>query len=313
MFELNFDPGVKNSYIVKPTNKNSFEDAIFTFGQLQAFWRTRLIDMVVSAITWKGLEFVPKNKIEYYLCIQNGMAAYFEDPVIGGVVLPCVGEGELNAYGLPSTYAAFGENGYYFNGLVDGENCVVIYNNNLPSTDVNAINIFSNRLANSMLTGEINMQVQKTPFIIETTEDTLLSLKNVMAKLTSGVQKIFTTKGFISEENLRVHDLKAPFLVDKITENTQIVWNEWLNYIGVPSQIVQKRERMLKDEVTQTMGGALASRTGRMGSRKRAAESIKKIFGREVEVFYTVDKEPIPEYVQDQKQFFNSIREGEFD
>lgn len=307
---LNIDFGKKRIPNNRINFKNDFTNSVINFEEIYLFWKQRLIDMAVSSIRWEGLDFVPKNRLEYYLTIQQGTVAYFKDEILGTLVLPCVGLAPLTAYGLPSVYQAWGDNGYRKDGLVDGLNCVVIYNNQIPSNDVHAINLFATRLTNSMLTSEINMQVQKTPFIIETDENDRLTMENVLAKLTSGCQKIFTAKGLLREDNLRVHDLKAPYLVDKITENTQIVWNEWLNYLGVPSQIVQKKERMLQDEVNQTMGGALASRTGRMLSRMDGSEKVKQIFGDEIKPYYAIDKIPIPEYLGKTQQYFNTIRGG---
>lgn len=276
-----------------------FSNSFFAWESIHAFWYERLFDMAISSIRWDGMDFVPKNRLEFFLTTQTGQVAYFEDPIIGAAVLPCVGEGGINAYGLPSSYTIYGENSYIKTGMVDGRDCVVILNNQIGNTDVKAINLYADRLTNSMLTGEINLQVQKTPFIIETDENDRLTMQNVLAKITSGVTKIFTTRGLLREDNVKVHDLKAPFLVDRITENTQILWNEWLNYLGVPSQIVQKKERMLKDEVTQVMGGALASRTGRMSCREEAAKKIKEIFGRKCHPYYAIDRTPIPEYIGD--------------
>lgn len=299
----------KNEYKRKG-KPNSFSNAFFSWELIHAFWYDRLFDMAISSIRWEGMDFIPKNRLEFFLTTQTGQVAYFEDPLIGPAVLPCVGEGAINSYGLPSSYTIYGENGFLLQNMVDGENCVVIWNNSFGSTDVKAINLYADRLTNSMLTGEINLQVQKTPYIIETDENNRLSLSNVMAKITSGVTKIFTARGLLKEDNVKVHDLKAPFLVDRITENTQVLWNEWLNYLGVPSQIVQKKERMLKDEVTQVMGGALASRTGRMQNREEAAKRIGQIFGRACKPYYAIDRTPIPEYLGETSEYFNSVRGG---
>lgn len=310
MFDLNIDYGRKKGNFKKGISKNSFETSVLNWRELEVYWTNRLIDMAVSSIRWEGLDFVPKNRVEHYLCLKQGAVCYFEDEILGAVVLPCVGSTSLTAYGLPSSYQVWGDNGFFKDGLVDGENCVVIWNNNMQTTDMLAIQIFANRLTNSMLTAEINMNTQKTPYIIETEENNRLTMENVIAKIMAGCQKIFTAKNIITEDNVRIHNLQSPYLVDKITENTQVVWNEWLNYLGVPSQIVQKKERMLKDEVTQTMGGALASRTGRMGCRLEGKEKIKQIFGRDVNPYYAIDRTPIPEYIGDNQQYFNSVRGG---
>ena len=67
---------------------------------------------------------------------------------------------------------------------------------------------------------------------------------------------------------------------------------------------MQKRERMVSDEVVRQMGAVIASRYSRLESRRQACEKINDIFGLDVWVDYRED------YREVSKQY---MLEGESD
>ena len=89
-------------------------------------------------------------------------------------------------------------------------------------------------------------------------------------------------------------------MCDKLyTLKTQI-WNEALTYLGISNISIQKKERLITDEVTRNQGGTIASRYSRLESRRQAVEKINEMFGTNVEVnyredFQQVDNDTIPE------------------
>ena len=66
------------------------------------------------------------------------------------------------------------------------------------------------------------------------------------------------------------------------------IWNEALTFIGVSNVSVQKKERLIRDEVQQEQGGTIASRYTRLITRKEACEKMNRLWadylGNEIEV-----------------------------
>ena len=83
----------------------------------------------------------------------------------------------------------------------------------------------------------------------------------------------------------------APFVADKVEEQKNKIWNEFLRFIGIANLTVQKKERSIRDEVLASQGGTIASRFSRYKPRLRAIEEIKEKFGIELEIEY-YDGEP---------------------
>lgn len=78
-------------------------------------------------------------------------------------------------------------------------------------------------------------------------------------------------------------------MADKIyTLKTQI-WNEALTYLGISNINIQKKERLITDEVVRNQGGTIASRYSRLKARRQACEEINKMFGLNISVSYSED------------------------
>ena len=78
-------------------------------------------------------------------------------------------------------------------------------------------------------------------------------------------------------------------IADKLTELKSQVWNEALTYLGISNVNIQKKERLITDEVARTQGGTIASRYSRLESRRQAAEKINDMFGLDITVDFRED------------------------
>lgn len=81
----------------------------------------------------------------------------------------------------------------------------------------------------------------------------------------------------------------APYICDKIYELKTKIWNEALTYLGISNVSVEKKERLITDEVDRSQGGVLASRYSRLVARQQACEQINKMFGLNVWCEYRED------------------------
>ena len=56
--------------------------------------------------------------------------------------------------------------------------------------------------------------------------------------------------------------------------------------IGISNLEIEKKERLIKDEVARSMGGTIASRYNRYAPRLKAIKEIKEKFGLDIKVAY---------------------------
>lgn len=247
----------------------------------------RLTELSVSMFEWKNLPpTVDARYLELHL-FETGSMVYFNDEVIGNLCLDCLSSGRLDVYGNPVLRRAYsGYNNYQ--KLLKESNSVIIWNNYLHTNSALEVKMFAKRLYNLDRIIDVNANAQKTPIIIQGSEQQRLTLKNLYKEYDGNSPFIF------GDKNLDLNSLKclqtgAPFVCDKLYNLKQMYWNEALTYLGINNTGAQKRERMLAIESSQAQGGTISSRYSRLQSRREAVEKINAMFGTNIEVNYRED------------------------
>lgn len=247
----------------------------------------RLTELSVSMFEWKNLPpTVDARYIELHL-FETGCMVYFDDDVIGNLCLNCLPTGRLDVYGNPVLRRAYsGYNNYQ--KLLKESNSVIIWNNYLHTNSILEVKMFARRLYNLDRIIDVNANAQKTPVLIQGTEQQRLTLKNLYKEFDGNSPFIF------GDKNLDLNSLKclqtgAPYVCDKLYNLKQMYWNEALTYLGINNTGAQKRERMLAIESSQAQGGTISSRYSRLQSRREAVEKINAMFGTNIEVNYRED------------------------
>jgi hypothetical protein len=247
----------------------------------------RLTELSVSMFEWKNLPpTVDARYLELHL-FETGSMVYFNDEVIGNLCLDCLPSGRLDVYGNPVLRRAYsGYNNYQ--KLLKESNSVIIWNNYLHTNSILEVKMFARRLYNLDRIIDVNANAQKTPVLIQGTEQQRLTLKNLYKEFDGNSPFIF------GDKNLDLNSLKclqtgAPYVCDKLYNLKQMYWNEALTYLGINNTGAQKRERMLSIESSQAQGGTISSRYSRLQSRREAVEKINAMFGTNIEVNYRED------------------------
>lgn len=247
----------------------------------------RLTELAISMFEWKNLpDTVDARYLELHL-FETGCMVYFKDDVIGDLCLDCVVNGRLDVYGNPLLRRAYsGYNNYQ--KLLSYKDSVIIWNNYLHSNSVLDIEMFARRLYNIDRIIDINANAQKTPVLVQGDEKQRLTLLNLYKEYDGNAPFIF------GDKNLDINALKslstnAPYVCDKLYQLKTQIWNEALTYLGISNINIQKKERLISDEVTRNQGGTIASRYSRLESRRQAVEKINDMFGTNIEVNYRED------------------------
>lgn len=247
----------------------------------------RLTELAISMFEWKNLpKTVDARYLELHL-FETGCMVYFKDEVIGDLCLDCIVNGKLDVYGNPLLRRAYsGYNNYQ--KLLKYDNSVIIWNNYLHSNSILDVEMFARRLYNIDRIIDINANAQKTPVLVLGNEKQRLTLLNLYKEYDGNAPFIF------GDKNLDINALKAlstnaPYVCDKLYQLKTQIWNEALTYLGISNINIQKKERLITDEVTRNQGGTIASRYSRLEARRQAVEKINEMFGTNIEVNYRED------------------------
>lgn len=252
---------------------------------IQYFYR--LVELSISMFEWQGLpETVDPRYLELHL-FQNGSMVYFRDEVMGDLCLDCMANGQFDVYGNPISRRAYSSYNQYQKTL-DESDSVIIWNNYLRQPSVLDVKMFAKRLYNLDRIIDVNVNAQKTPVLVQGTEKQRLTLVNLYKEFDGNAPFIFGDKN-LDLNSLRAINTNAPYVADKLYQLKTQIWNEALTYLGISNLNIQKKERMVTDEVQRNQGGTIASRYSRLEARREAVDKINRMFGTDISVDYRED------------------------
>lgn len=246
----------------------------------------RLTELAISMFEWKNLPPSVDPRFLELILFADGMAIFFFDEELGYLTLQTMIGGNLDVYRVPKIRRAYATNGY--NRPLDESNSIIIWNNMLRTNCLTDVELFSRRLYECERTIDVNIKAQKTPVAILCDENQRLTMKNLYAQYDGNEPFIFGSKD-IDIKKIQAITTGAPFVADKVMQTKFQIWNEAMTYLGISNCNMQKKERLVSDEVTKNMGSTVASRYTRLEMRKQACLKINAMFGLNIDVDYRED------------------------
>lgn len=252
------------------------------------YYLNRLTELAMAMFEWKNLpDTIDWRFLEYTLYYDGKALWFYEDGLKDYVVTKCAMSGKMNFYRIPNRRRAYADNGYQKN--LTEKDSVVIFNNMLRLPSYPAMTFYARKLWEIDRVIDVNIKAQKTPVLILANEDERLTMKNVYQQYDGNQPFIFGSKNMGLKDNITVLKTDAPYLADKLMEQKNQIWNEAMTYLGISNVSYQKKERLISDEVTRSMGGTIASRQSRLEMRKEACDQINRMFGTNIDVDFRED------------------------
>ena len=253
----------------------------------------RLTLLARSVFKWENLpNGIDEKWIERYL-FSDGKCMFFMDEEKGFMVSKCTNEGELNYYDEPTILRPVATNYDSEKSYENNEECVLIRNNDEMIPTSPTIQLYALRLAELSRTIDININAQKTPVIILCSDKQKLTMKAVYRQWNGYEPVIYGDKN-LDIEGIKVLKTDAPIVFDKLQIQKHAVWNECMTFLGINNANMDKRERLVDDEVQANNQQIEMSAEVMLKARERACELINKRFGLEVRVsMRNAENEPI--------------------
>ena len=271
-------------------------------------YRTKMLSLAENVFQFKNMNpFIDMAFINSEL-VTKGSIAFFKDEVMGLIALPYTSIGSLDIYGRPNRIAVIPKKGTY-NRILNRDEFVIMYDNDSHLPIYPNIIQSAERLALIKRTIDINIEQQRTPRVWKTTEENKKTMEDLVNNVDGNVNTIITYDNIDLDESNCVL-APAPYVADKLNQDKKEEWSEFLELIGITNVSVQKRERVIRDEVICSMGGTIASRYSRFTSRKNAIDKINKMFNENIEVeFY----DGLPTTIESVDEFLSDMSESEDD
>ena len=270
-------------------DRQFWESAAMNNGTYKQYYN-RLVELAISMFEWKNLPKTVDARFLELCLFTDGQAIFFYDEELGYLTLQNATNGGFNVYRIPVNRRAYAVNGY--NRELNENDSVIIFNNYLHTNSQLDATMFAKRLYNLDRAIDVDANAMKTPIIIKCDETQRLTMLNLYKKYDGNEPYIFGDKS-INTNAIQVLKTDAPYVADKLYQLKTQIWNEALTYLGISNINVQKKERLITDEVTRNQGGTIASRYSRLNARREACKQINEMFGLNVWCDYREDYQTI--------------------
>ena len=247
-----------------------------------------------SIFEWVNL---PKSMNERWLerCLfYKGQAALLYDEKYGYINTNAASAGYVNIYGLPTRLNCYSYEFQQTRELYTGFNeldseeeienkrlneCVLVMNNNECVPTFSTMELFAYRLYEAQRTCDTNIKAQKTPIMIVVDEKQRLLMENLYNQYDGNQPFIFGDNGQLSADIMKSINTGAPYIVDKVTEYKKEIWNEALQYLGINTLSLEKKERMITDEASSNNELINLNLQSFLVPRQEAAKKFNELFG----------------------------------
>lgn len=264
-------------------------------------YKDKMMSLALNVFQFKNIDpFIDMSKVNETL-VRNGSIAFFKDDITERLLaMPYTNVGALDFYGRPQAIRPLPYFGVYNRTLyARNKEFVIMWDNEAHIPIYPQITASAERLALIKRTIDINIAQQQTSRIFQVDENQKLSLEKALQQVDAKVNTIITY------ENLDLNGINtildpAPYVADKLNDAKKEEWSEFLEIIGITSNTINKKERVIVDEVFTSMGGTIGSRYNRFESRRKAVDLINSYFGTQIEVgFY----DGLPSTIQDPNSY----------
>lgn len=256
-----------------------------------------LTELALNRFTWKGL---PSTVDERWLEInlyERGIALFFCDERVGKFLCTqCSYQGRLNLYNNPTRYQPIGVNYHYkelhYKPYGEGGECVPIWDNRMRITFKDVMAVYAHRLATIDRAFDVNAGSMMLPIIVTADPRTRNTVSNILQQREEGQPIILALDNLDPSSLFNVFPNATPYLLDKFMQAKAQVTNEAMSYLGIQSQGLEKRERVIEDEVNAANERTDVFRASFLKARQHACTEINRLYHLSVSVEWADPQSP---------------------
>lgn len=243
-------------------------------------------NIALNVYKWEGLPNGLESRHIERALYEKGEAFFFDDEMLGLMCLPSSGTNNLNIYGDPTSVMVTGHG--YCKQLNIKKGVRILNNDSATATHVH-VDHYSRKLAEVESLMDQNLNQQRFPYFLKATKSTEFSLKAMFKKMMEGETGIIVNKDHVNGDSIEVMNTEVPYLLDRLQSQLECYRKELLTFLGINSS-VEKKERLLVDEVNSNNDYINMSLDLGLKQRQLAADKINEMFGTNITVTATVDE-----------------------
>lgn len=252
--------------------------------EIEMWFFYKYYNLAVTRFEWLNLP----NEIEPFfiedVMFWRGKGLMLKDSIATEnpyAFMRCNLTGLMDIYNIPEDRYAFANTGYFKEYGKDDS--VILWDTPLTMPKFYSARIYAKTMANLWNTRDINIFAQRTPVIVAMTEDNKLSYENVILKYQQYLP-VIKVDDYMNLEKIKTLKTEAPYLVDKLQLEMDSLESEFLTELGIESNPIEKKERLISDEVGGNNGKTEMYRNTSLSTRKRFCKQVNALWGLNIDV-----------------------------
>ena len=263
---------------------NNFDDAMLFIDnqRIYHYYKNRLISMALSQFIWDfgDIKTCDRLFLEKKLLFEGKGCLIKPEGTDMWLSLGYVSDGTLDVYGYPTKIRGVG----YNSANIEGTDWMILYDNATKQSLMEGIDLYARLLWEQHMTYRSNLKHQNIPYLVTGTKNQELSFKNFFAKMFA-FQPYFLMKRKEDVEALTVQKTDVPYIGKDLLECLRAIWQEAISMLGIaPSGSIDKKERLISDEVAFDKEEFIIARNTRELMRKEFCQKFNDRFGTNLSV-----------------------------
>lgn len=251
---------------------------------------TWICKLAINRFRWVGLPDTCNERVLETTLLTNGIASIcMPDELDVWFSLPCSIQSPLSIYGDPVRWRVMGINGDSFDSGI--ERGAIVYNSKAKMGVWNAITLNARKLAHYDRTEDVNLSVQKTPWLLTTDDAHRRDMLNVLNSIAVGEIAVIGTGQLMDSLNVQSINLDVPFKGAELGAAKRVLWSEIFSFLGIPNMPYEKGERMIEAEAMGNEAPTNIMLLDALSARREACKWLNENFGLDAQVYFNRDYE----------------------
>lgn len=246
------------------------------------YYKSRLCSLALSQFIWDwgDIETTDRLFFEKKLLFEGKACLIKPEGSDMWLSLGYDSDGTLDVYGYPTKIRGVG----YNSANIEGTDWMVLYDNATKQSLMEGIDLYARLLWEQHMTYRSNLKHQNIPYMVTGTKNQELSFRDFFMKKFA-FQPYFLFKRKEDVEAFKVEKTDVPYLGKEMLECLKVIWSEAISQLGIcPSGSIDKKERLITDEVAFDKEEYIIARNTRELMRKEFCVKFNKKFGTNISV-----------------------------